>query len=170
MGELAPNQENTQEKQNVWNIPTWKIRLERKNLGYKVIQWNCHGLRTNSNELLLWLITLDPMVICREETFLKNEDHLNITDYQQYNPIHNKGLKTSGGVSISIENNLPQTKIEVKTDIQAVAERATLHKTLNICSQYIPPHEQIESKLEDLIRKISKPFILFGDLYWHTTL
>ena len=38
---------------------------------------------------------LDPMVIFLQETFLKNENNLNIKVYQQYNYISNTGLKAS---------------------------------------------------------------------------
>ena len=60
---------------------------------------------------------LDPIVICRQKTFLKNEDNLNIKDYPQYNRIHNTGLRARGDISILIRNYVPKSKIELKTDL-----------------------------------------------------
>ena len=40
-------------------------------LKHKIIQWNCRGLKSNYNEILLLLTLLNPPVFCLQETFLK---------------------------------------------------------------------------------------------------
>ena len=116
------------------------------------------------------LAKLNPSLICLQETFLK-ENKLRYKGYQSYNYIHQAGLKASGGVSILIKNNIPQSRIDLKTDLQAVAVKATLHRALSICSIYIPPNEQINEKMiEELIRQLPKPFVLLGDFNSHSTL
>lgn len=62
------------------------------------------------------------------------------------------------------KNDVPQSKIELKTELQADAAWDTLHRTISMWSLYTPPHDQIElDKLEDLIKQLAKPFIPVGD-------
>ena len=51
------------------------------NSKHKIIQWNCRGLKSNYNEILLFLSLLNPSVFCLQETFLKTDDQLNIRDF-----------------------------------------------------------------------------------------
>ena len=82
-------------------------------------------------------------------------------NYEQYDYIHDTGLRASGGVSILIRKNIPQSKINISTPLQAVAISATLHKTTTICSIYIPPQDPInEEQLNNLINQ------LLSHIYW----
>lgn len=47
--------------------------------------------------------------------------------------------------------------------MQAIAVSATLHRTITICSIYIPPSDIIQSEIDPLIKQHPKPFILLGD-------
>ena len=58
------------------------------NSNHKIIQWNCRGLKSNYNEILLLLSLLSPSVFCLQETFLKTDDQLNIRDFITYNYIY----------------------------------------------------------------------------------
>ena len=58
------------------------------NSNHKIIQWNCRGLKSNYNEILLLLSLLSPSVFCLQETFLKADDQLNIRDFITYNYIY----------------------------------------------------------------------------------
>ena len=104
----------------------------------RLIQWNCRGLKANFNELLLLLTGLCPSIICLQETFLKPTDNLNIRGYTLYNHIHQAGDRASGGSSIVVNNSVPQSQIHLNTNIQAVAVKVTLHKTIHVCSIYLP--------------------------------
>lgn len=140
-------------------------------MGQKIIQWNCRGLKANLNELLLLLTQESPTIICLQETFLKQEDNINIKNYQIFSHIHDTGHRASGGVSVLIRNDIPHSKLNIQTNIQAVAIKATLHITVNICSIYIPPNDDInESDLKKLIDQLPTPFILLGDFNSHNTL
>ena len=135
-----------------------------------IIQWNCRGIGTSHEELSVLIAELNPSLICLQETFLKN-NKLTYQGYQSYNYIHNSGSRASGGVSILIRNNIPQSEIPLDTNLQAVAVRATLHRTFSICSIYIPPNEQLsETAIEKIINKLPKPFILLGDFNSHNIL
>ena len=101
----------------------------------------------------------------------KSNDKTNMKNYEQYDYIHDTGLRASGGVSILIRKNIPQSKINISTPLQAVAISATLHKTTAICSMYIPPQDPInEEQLNNLINQLPKPYILMGDFNSHNIL
>ena len=135
----------------------------------KFIQWNCRGLTANFNELLLLLTGLRPSIICIQETFLKPKDTLDIRGYTFYNHIHQAGERASGGSSIIINNSVPQSQILLNTNLQAIAVHAALHKTIHVCSLYLPPNERINiANLENLIQQLPKPFIIMGDFNSHS--
>ena len=137
-------------------------------MAHKIIQWNCRGLKPNINELHLQIATLCPALLCLQETFLKQNDNINIKNYEQYNYTHDTGNRASGGTSILIRNDIPQSKINLDTKLQTIAIKATLHRTINICSLYIPPHDPInEKELNKLIQQLPRPFILMGDFNSH---
>ena len=104
----------------------------------KLIQWNCRGLNANFNELLLLLTGLCPSIIFLQETFLKPSDNLNIRGYTMYNHIHQAGVRASGGSYVIINDSVPQSQIPLNINLQAVAVKVTLHKTINVCSIYFP--------------------------------
>ena len=70
------------------------------NSNHKIIQWNCRGLKSNYNEILLLLSLSSPSVFCLQETFLKTDDQLNIRDFITYNYVYSEGQRPSGGSSI----------------------------------------------------------------------
>ena len=52
--------------------------------------------------------------------------------------------------------------------MQAVAISATLHKTITVCSVYIPPNEEPKDlELNNLIEQLPRPFIIMGDFNSH---
>ena len=76
-----------------------------------------------------------------------------------------------GGLSVLIRNDIPHSKVNIKTNIQAVTIKATLHKEVNMCSIYIPPSDDIdENEVKKLTDQLLKPFILLGDFNSHNTL
>ena len=47
----------------------------------------------------------------------------------------------------------------------------TLHRTINICSIYIPPHDAInENQINNILQLLLTPFILLGDFNSHNTM
>ena len=112
-------------------------------MAHEIIQWNCCGYKANYDKLLLLIAERNPTAICLQETFKKHSDKLNIKTFEQYDYIHGTGQRASGGVSILIRKDIPQNKISINTHLQAITVSATLHKTVTICSLYIPPHDPI---------------------------
>ena len=135
------------------------------------MQWNCCGIKPNFNELLILISLFNPATICLQETSLKENHNLKTLNYEQYHYIHNTGHRANGGTSILVRNDIPQSQFPIKSKLRAVATQVTLHKTITILSIYIPPHEQInETELKNLIKQLTKPFILLGDFNSHNTL
>ena len=91
-------------------------------------------------------------------------------NHQSYNFINNTGHRALGGVSILIRNSIPQSKIHLNTQLQAIAVKATLHRTINICSIYILPYDAInESEINNILQQLPTPFILLGDFNSYNT-
>ena len=80
-------------------------------------------------------------------------------------------IENSGGFSIhvAINNNICHSRTDLKTNLQAVAVRLSLYKTITLCSIYIPPKFQLQSfDLTNLFEQLSDPFIIMGDFNAHT--
>ena len=116
------------------------------NFKHKIIQWNCRGLKSNYNEILLLLSLLSPSVFCLQETFLKTDDQLNNRDFNTYHYIYSEGQRPSGGSSILVHSSCPQREIKLGTNIQAFPVSVTLDKEITICSVYIPPNFHLETE------------------------
>ena len=113
---------------------------------YRLIQWNCRGIKPRYEELLLLLTLLRPSVFCLQETYLKPEDNFTFKTFNTYNHIHSDCLRASGGSSILVNSSLPQREIKLKPDLQAVAVSVTLEKEITLCSVYIPPSFSLRSE------------------------
>ena len=138
---------------------------------YKIIQWNCRGVKPRFEELLLLLSLLRPSVFCLQETFLKPNDTFTLKGFNIYNHIHLDCLRASGGSSLLVHSTLPQRQIKLKTDLQAVAVSVTLEKEITFCSVYIPPSYILKSEqLTSLLQQLPSPYMLVGDFNGHNVL
>ena len=65
-------------------------------------------------------------------------------NYHSYNYIKQYTDRPCCGSSIIINNNnnIPDNEITLNTNMQAVNISANLHKTITVCSVYIPPNEE----------------------------
>ena len=104
-----------------------------------IIQWNIRGLQANGEELDLLSSNLDPTVICLQETFLKENKDINFKYYSSYHWYASEanGI-VHGGSSILVKPSTPHRQIKLQTGLQAIAIRATLGKTITVCSIYLP--------------------------------
>ena len=74
----------------------------------------------------------------------------------------------TGGVTIIINNKCPSSQIHLKTNLQAVAVTVTLHRTISICSIYIPPRSKIvENDLDEIVHQLPTPFLLLCNFNGH---
>ena len=136
-----------------------------------LIQWNCRGLKANYNEILRLLADYTPAIVCLQETFLKQSDNISLKNYSIFNYILKNDDRAAGGSSVVVSNRVPHSQVSLNTPLQAVAVRVTLHKTITVCSVYIPPNVNIQSDaIDNLIKQLPEPFILLGDLNGHNPL
>ena len=121
--------------------------------------------------MLLLLKRYNPKIVCLQETFLKDINHLQIKNFQSYHYIHKDGQRPSRGFSIPVRKDVPQHQININSELQVIAVKATLHKPINICCIYLSPHDPLyNQKLDKPIEQIPKPHILLGDFKSHNTI
>ena len=133
-----------------------------------IIQWNCRGLRANYDELQLLVNDYDPAVVCLQETYVKEPNHVTFRNNNRFNRFAFGDGRGTGGVTIIINNKCPSSQIHLKTNIQAVAVSVTLHQTISICSIYIPPRSKIVEKyLDTIVNQLPIHFLLLGDFNGH---
>ena len=139
----------------------------------KLIQWNCRGLKTNFNELKLLFQKHNPLIFALQETHLKESDNITFRSYELYNafsPVEDND-RAKGGSSLLIKQGIIHSHIPLITNLQAVAVRVTLHKTVTLCSIYIPPSSHLDLKaLDNLVEQLPPPFLLLGDFNGHNPL
>ena len=133
-----------------------------------VIQWNCSGLRPNFDELSILIVKHNPLAVCLQETFLKDTDNITVRGFNLYHKCQETENRASGGVSILVKENVPQSIVTLNTNLQVTA-----HKTITLCSVYLPPRNHFNFNPKDLqsvIDQLPSPFILMGDFNGHHTL
>ena len=107
----------------------------------------------------------NPLAVCLQETFLRDTDN-----YPKCQETENRA---SEGVSSFVNENVPQSIVTLNTNLQAVAVKVTAHKTITLCSVYLPPRNHFNFNPKDLqsvIDQLPSPFILMGDFNGHHTL
>ena len=63
-----------------------------------------------------------------------------------------------------IHSTVPHHKIDLNTNLQAIVIKASLNKSITICSIYIPPNKRInQNDLENLSLQLPQPYIICGD-------
>ena len=136
-----------------------------------VIQWNCRGLKPRRNDLQLLLQDQNPCVIALQETKLKGKETiLGFPRYKPYSKNYEGGLIACGGVALMVRRDLIQEEIEIKTPIQAVAVRVTLHgRPTSVVSMYLPPEARPIRRrhLNELLKQVPTPRLILGDFNAH---
>ena len=76
--------------------------------------------------------------------------------------------RAAGGSTILVRDNIVHSYVNLNTDLQAVAVRITLDKTITLCSVYIPPNSALGlAQLKNLADQLPTPFIVMGDFNGH---
>lgn len=65
--------------------------------------------------VLLLITNLSPVIVCLQETLLKQNDKNNIKEYHQYNNTHENGPRAPGGTPIRVCNDVSQSEINLIT-------------------------------------------------------
>ena len=156
---------------NILIIVTLSFMLFDMDFKHKIIQWNCRGLKTKFEEICVLQQEENPSVFCLQETFLKTVDNISLKGFNSYHHIHTDCQKPSGGSSIFVKSSCPQRKINLNTELQAIAISVTLDREITICSVYIPPSFSLKIEhLDSLLKQLPSPYLLLGDFNGHNIL
>ena len=140
-----------------------------------ILQWNCRGFRANFEELKLIAKEINPSAFCLQETKIKDNTNISFKGYANfhtYGPLAGPlADHATGGASILVRQDIYHSQVPINTNIQAVAIRVTLHKTITLCSIYLPPKTPINLQdLNNLLNQLPPPFLLMGDFNSHNPL
>jgi len=126
------------------------------------------GLQDN-RELSLLLSQYDPTAVCIQETLLHSNKTVSFKySYYGISAVENND-SLHGGVAILVKNTTPHQQLHINTGLQAIALRATCHKTVTICSIYLSPSTAYTlTELETLISQLPPPVLLLGDFNAHS--
>jgi len=133
------------------------------------IQWNMRGLQANREDLSLLLSQYDPTAVCYKKLLHSNKT-------PSFKNIHTMGIPAvetngslHGGVGVLVKNTAPHQQLHINTGLQAIALRATCHKTITICSIYLYPSTACNvTELDNLIGQLPPPVLHLGDFNAHS--
>lgn len=130
------------------------------------IQWNIAGLRYRLPELQLLINKYSPSILAIQETKTPLDCAPNITDYEMY-LLEGSHNKATHGVSLGVRKGIPHRRLQIQTELQALAVEVDTGFKATIVSIYLPPNKpslnEIEKLLKDLIRQLPEPVVIMGD-------
>ena len=150
---------------------SYSLSLKTTVISGSLLQWNCRGFKGSIDELYKSLLccNLNPVAICLQETHLKASGSFKC--YITFNKHTSDGGQASGGSSILVRSDMVCIPVALNTILQAAAVRLTLHKTITLCSIYIPPNSILTlQELDSLVRELPSTYLLLGDFSGHNSL
>lgn len=134
-----------------------------------IIQWNCRGLIKNLDDIYEILTDYQPSVLCLQETHLNTQQTNFLRQYTVFRKDRAGCTHSSGGVALVAKRSVACKKINLQTNLEAVAMRAILFGRLTtLCSIYIPPDYHLTTtEFENLIDQLPAPYLLAGDMNAH---
>ena len=104
------------------------------------------------NELSLLVVKHNPLAVYLQETFLKDTDTITVRGFNLYHKFHETENRVGGcvwvggggggrgeGCYILVNENIPQSIVTLNTNLQAEDVKVKAHKTITLCSVYLPP-------------------------------
>ena len=129
-----------------------------------IMQWNIQSLRTHFSDLKILLRDHAPACICLQETLVGDSS---IMPPSQYTAYQSPTVRQDGherGAAILVNNQIFYQRIQLNTNLQAVAIKISLDKLYNLCSLYLPHVEVTVQEIQSLIDQLSPPFLILGDM------
>ena len=132
-----------------------------------ILQWNIQGLQANKEELDMLLSHTHPSIVSLQETFLKKNKVITFKGYSCYHSYATEVNDVAhGGSAILVTSSTPHRQLNLQTclqavaiRVQAVAIRVTCHKTITVCSIYLPPSMVFNtSDFYDLLHSFLHPY------------
>ena len=104
--------------------------------------------------------------MCLQDTCLEDTHKIIVRGFNGLHKFRETENRTSGGVSILVNENIPQSIVILKTKMQDVAVNVKDNKTITLYSVYLPPPNQFNfnsKDFQDLIDQLPSPFCLMGE-------
>jgi exonuclease III len=129
-----------------------------------IIQWNINGFFKRSVDINRVLFELNPLILCFQETNLKNSQLPNFKNFTAYIKNHTVTNRASGGVAIFIRKNIESKEVTIQTHLKTIATIVELDKQICICNIYISDSTSFTFfDIKNIIDQLPKYFILMGD-------
>jgi ribonuclease HI len=132
-----------------------------------ILQWNARSIKANQNALAHYLESHPNFsVLAISETHLHNADTFKLLNLVSFRA--DRIQQRGGGAALFVHPLLPAERIDLHTPLEAVAIQVNYKgvKT-TIMSIYVPPNENKNKELDNLISQIPHPAIICGDLNAH---
>ena len=144
-----------------------------------ILQWNCRSLRKRRYTLKNIVNVAKPFAVVLQETFLANDSELaELKDlFLDFNFYFNNRPRISyanprGGVAIMVLKDVPQTKVNLTTHLEAIAVNVIHRKKhFSIASLYLPERKVISvPTLTAMASQLLKDHLILGDFNSKSTL
>ena len=100
-----------------------------------ICHWNCRSFQKNFDNFKIFLADNRPVCVGLQETFLTSkikegeEPHIG---YAYYRKDKISDHRAHGGVAVLVREDVPSARIDLRTNLQAVAVKIKLHKSIAI--------------------------------------
>jgi exonuclease III len=129
-----------------------------------IIQWNINGFFKRSVDINRVLFELNPLILCFQETNLKNPQPPILKNYTGYIKNRTVANRACGGVATFIRKNIESKEVTIQTHLETIATLVELDRQTCICNIYIPDSTPFTSSdIKHIINQLPKPFIIMGD-------
>ena len=130
-----------------------------------ILNWNIRGFNSNFEELKLLLSESDPAVVALQECKLEKSQ----LSFRGYTPLYMRDDASGSDAALLIRENILFTKIDLNSNVPAVAATVTLEKTFTIVSIYLNPNSPVNKEsLQALFDQLPRPFLVVGDFNAHS--
>ena len=141
-----------------------------------IIQWNCRGIASSSEQIKTLFRDTDAKILCLQETKIGNKPFNPGLSYNFHGSTPLPAARAQGGTGFIIHKSINFIPIQLHTDLQACAVQVHIDKKVTLCSLYLEPKLEDHlfdvagdsrpleiTDLQNLVDQLPSPFILMGD-------
>lgn len=132
-----------------------------------ILQWNSRSIKANNNALTQYIQDHPEFsLLAISETHLHPLDNFQFLNYVSYRA--DRPCQKGGGAALFLHPLLPAEQINFLTPLEAVAVRVNYKGVKStIVSIYVPPNDNKNQEIQDLLAQITHPAIICGDFNAH---
>ena len=134
------------------------------------MQWNVRSFQKNKPFIQSAVDDYKPDAICLQETWAKPAIDMKLNSYTTAASRDRENI-IGGGVSVHIKTDIPNTKIELKTNLEAAATKVYLPSyAITLCSLYLSNNVNNPDLINEpnkLREQLPVPFLILTDINGH---